>query len=144
MILYPRTPFELVKKMKKIEQRSKGNEFFEMTRADFFTDQSSTPNEWLREWRQELGLSLRELGQLVGVNLVQVWKWETGRVDPPKSALMCTLFLNIIRTIGSHDLALATYPTSQQQKMFQLLEDKEELIRSQTERIQRQVAKMKD
>jgi hypothetical protein len=87
---------------------------------------------------------LKELGQLVGVNLVQVWKWETGRVDPPKSALICTLFLNIIRTIGSRDLVLATYPTSQQEKMFELLEDKEELIRSQTERIKKQSAKMKD
>ena len=127
--------------MKKIEQRSKGNEFFEMTRADFFTDQSSTPNEWLREWRQELGLSLRELGQLVGVNLVQVWKWETGRVDPPKSALMCTLFLKIIRTIGDNDLVLATYPTVQQKRMIQLLEVKEELIRSQTKKIYRKSAR---
>jgi len=111
-----------------------------MTRADFFTDQSSTPNEWLREWRQELGLSLRELGQLVGVNLVQVWKWETGRVDPPKSALICTLFLKIIRTIGDNDLVLATYPTVQQKRMIQLLEVKEELIRSQTKKIYRKSA----
>jgi len=126
--------------MKKIEQRSEGRDFFEMTRADFFTDQSSTPNEWLREIRHELELSLRQLGDLVGVNLVQVWKWETGRVNPPKSALICTLFLKIIRNIGDNDLTLATYPTTQQKRMIQLLEEKEELIRSQAEKIHRKSA----
>jgi DNA-binding transcriptional regulator YiaG len=137
--------------MKKIEQRSEGRDFFEMTRADFFTDQSSTPNEWLREIRHELELSLRQLGDLVGVNLVQVWKWEKGRVDPPKSALLCTLFLKIIRTIADDDLKLATYPPDQREAIMkltqgdeELLQIKNELLRIQTKRIQRKVSKMKD
>ena len=51
-----------------------------MTRADFFTENSPTTHQWLREFRQDLDLSLRELGEFLGVNYIQVWKWETGRV----------------------------------------------------------------
>ena len=80
-----------------------------MTRSDFFTETASTPNDWLRELRQELDLTMSQIGELVGVNRVQVWKWETGRVTPPKSALISALFLKIIRSIGERDLRLATY-----------------------------------
>ena len=95
--------------MKKIEHRSQGRDFFEMTRSDFFTETASTPNDWLRELRQELDLTMSQIGELVGVNRVQVWKWETGRVTPPKSALISALFLKIIRSIGERDLRLAIY-----------------------------------
>ena len=61
--------------MKKIEHRSQGRDFFEMTRSDFLTETASTPNDWLRELRQELDLTVSQIGELVGVNRVQVWKW---------------------------------------------------------------------
>jgi DNA-binding transcriptional regulator YiaG len=80
-----------------------------------------------------------------------VWKWEKGRVDPPKSALLCTLFLKIIRTIANDDLKLATYPPDQREAIMkltqgdeELLQIKNELLRIQTKRIQRKVSKMKD
>ena len=86
-------------------------DFFEMTRSDFFTETASTPGRWLKELRQELDLTMNQLGELVGVNRIQVWKWETGRVAPPKSALLCAMSLKIIRQIGDTDLMRATYPT---------------------------------
>ena len=86
-----------------------------MTRSDFFTETASTPNDWLRELRQELDLTMSQIGELVGVNRVQVWKWETGRVTPPKSALISALFLKIIRSIDEHDLRLRTCSHSQSQ-----------------------------
>ena len=89
-----------------------------MTRSDFFTETASTPNDWLRELRQELDLTMSQIGELVGVNRVQVWKWETGRVTPPKSALISALFLKIIRSIGERDLRLATYPTIRRVKLL--------------------------
>ena len=104
--------------MKKIEHRSQGRDFFEMTRSDFFTETASTPNDWLRELRQELDLTMSQIGELVGVNRVQVWKWETGRVTPPKSALISALFLKIIRSTGERDLRLATYPTIRRVKLL--------------------------
>lgn len=134
--------------MKKRDQRSPGRNFFEMTRADFFTEESETPHQWLREFREDLGLSLRELGELLGVNYIQVWKWETGRVDPPKSALVGTLFLKIIRETSDRDLNFATYPTLQQYQLLSLLEEsetllknKKQLLQSQTEKIYRKAAR---
>jgi len=134
--------------MKKQENRSPGRNFFEMTRADFFTEESETPHQWLREFREDLGLSLRELGELLGVNYIQVWKWETGRVDPPKSALVGTLFLKIIRETSDRDLNFATYPTLQQYQLLSLLEEsetllkkKKQLLQSQTEKIYRKAAR---
>jgi len=135
--------------MKKQENRSPGRNFFEMTRADFFTEESETPHQWLREFREDLGLSLRELGELLGVNYIQVWKWETGRVDPPKSALVGTLFLKIIRETSDRDLNFATYPTLQQYQLLSLLEEseillknKKQLIQSQTRKIKRKASRM--
>ena len=61
---------------------------------------------------------MSQIGELVGVNRVQVWKWETGRVTPPKSALISALFLKIIRSIGERDLRLATYPTIRRVKLL--------------------------
>ena len=98
-IFCPPPTFNQALSMKKIEHRSQGRDFFEMTRSDFFTETASTPNDWLRELRQELDLTMSQIGELVGVNRVQVWKWETGRVTPPKSALISALFLKIIRSI---------------------------------------------
>ena len=134
--------------MKKREQRSPGRNFFEMTRADFFTENSPTTHQWLREFREDLELSLRELGEFLGVNYIQVWKWETGRVDPPKSALIGTLLLKILRETGDGNLNFATYPTKQQYQLLSLLEEsktllknKKQLIRSQTEKIYRKSAR---
>ena len=132
--------------MKKKEQRSEARDFFEMTRTDFFTETASTPSEWLRELRKDLDLTLSQLGELVGVNRIQVWKWETGRVNPPKSALICTLFLRIIRTVAEQDLSLATYPISYRTKMLatnkKLLKMKDKLIQTQTEEVCRRADRM--
>ena len=91
-------------------------DFFAMTRSDFLTETASTPSDWLRQLRQELDLTMSQLGELVGVNRIQVWKWETGRVDPPKSALFCAMSLKIIRQTGNTDLVRATYPTKPKRK----------------------------
>ena len=132
--------------MKNFEHRSEGRDFFEMTRADFFTEESNTSNKWLREFRQELDLTLSQLGELVGVNKIQVWKWETGRVNPPKSALICTLFLKIIRSIGDRELRLATYPVNRREKLLlkskKLDLIKDNLLRSQTEEVYRKAARL--
>ena len=133
--------------MKRQDQRSPGRNFFEMTRADFFTENSPTTHQWLREFREDLDLSLKKLGELLGVNYIQVWKWETGRVDPPKSELIGTLLLKILRETGDVDLNFATYPTLQQYQLLFLLEEsktllknKKQLIRSQTKKIYRKSA----
>ena len=130
--------------MKKIEHRSQGRDFFEMTRSDFFTETASTPNDWLRELRQELDLTMSQIGELVGVNRVQVWKWETGRVTPPKSALISALFLKIIRSIGERDLRLATYPTIRRVKLLvankDLLQGNEEFLQLQKELRKKEIA----
>ena len=62
---------------------------------------------------------MSQIGELVGVNRVQAWKWETGRVAPPKSALISALFLKIIRSIGERDLRLAIYPTIRRSNCWQ-------------------------
>ena len=130
--------------MKKIEHRSQGRDFFEMTRSDFFTETASTPNDWLRELRQELDLTMSQIGELVGVNRVQVWKWETGRVTPPKSALISALFLKIIRSIGERDLRLATYPTIRRVKLLaankDLLQGNKEFLQLQKELRKKEIA----
>jgi transcriptional regulator with XRE-family HTH domain len=90
--------------------------FFAMTLSDFFTETASTPGDWLRELRQELDLTMSELGDLVGVNRIQVWKWETGRVPPPKSALFCAMSLKLIRETGRAKLVRATYPATPKRK----------------------------
>ena len=124
--------------MKNFKHRSEGR--------DFFTEESNTSNKWLREFRQELDLTLSQLGELVGVNKIQVWKWETGRVNPPKSALICTLFLKIIRSIGDRELQLATYPVNRREKLLlkskKLDLIKDNLLRSQTEEVYRKAAKL--
>ena len=130
--------------MKNFEHRSEGGNFFEMTRADFFTEESNTSNKWLREFRQELDLTLSQLGELVGVNKMQVWKWETGRVTPPKSALISALFLKIIRSIGERDLRLATYPTIRRVKLLaankDLLQGNEGFLQLQKELRKKEIA----
>ena len=130
--------------MKNFKHRSEGRDFFEMTRADFFTEESNTSNKWLKEFRQELDLTLSQLGELVGVNKIQVWKWETGRVTPPKSALISALFLKIIRSIGERDLRLATYPTIRRVKLLaankDLLQGNEEFLQLQKELRKKEIA----
>ena len=130
--------------MKNFKHRSEGRDFFEMTRADFFTEESNTSNKWLREFRQELDLTLSQLGELVGVNKIQVWKWETGRVTPPKSALISALFLKIIRSIGERDLRLATYPTIRRVKLLaankDLLQGNEGFLQLQKELRKKEIA----
>lgn len=97
-------------------------------------------------FRQELDLTLSQLGELVGVNKIQVWKWETGRVSPPKSALLCTLFLKIIRSIGDRELQLATYPMNCREKLLlkskKLDQIKDDLLSSQTEEVYRKASKL--
>jgi DNA-binding transcriptional regulator YiaG len=130
--------------MKHFENRSQARDFFEMTRSDFFTETASTPNDWLRELRQELDLTMSQIGELVGVNRIQVWKWETGRVTPPKSALISVLFLKIIRSIGERDLRLATYPTIRRVKLLaankDLLQGNEGFLQLQKELRKKEIA----
>ena len=73
-------------------------------------------------------------------------KWETGRVNPPKSALICTLFLKIIRSIGDRELQIATYPVNRREKLLSKSKKldliKDNLLRSQTEEVYRKAAKL--
>ena len=38
----------------------------------------------LRRWRESHGLTLQQLGDLVGVELNTVWRWEKGERSPNK------------------------------------------------------------
>jgi DNA-binding XRE family transcriptional regulator len=38
----------------------------------------------LRDWRQEHGLSRKELAEILGVHWMTVTAWEVGKQDPPK------------------------------------------------------------
>jgi transcriptional regulator with XRE-family HTH domain len=42
----------------------------------------------LRAWRENRGLSLRQLGKLSGVHYVSLIKLEAGRLDPQLSTLL--------------------------------------------------------
>ena len=87
---------------------------------------------------------MSQIGELVGVNRVQVWKGETGRVTPPKSALISALFLKIIRSIGERDLRLATYPTIRRVKLLaankDLLQGNEGFLQLQKELRKKEIA----
>ena len=43
--------------------------------------------EDIRKWREELRLSLRELGDQAGVDRTHLWSIEDGRVQPRKKTL---------------------------------------------------------
>ena len=131
--------------MKKSDQtkRSPGRNFFELTKADCFTEKSKNPGEWIRERRKLLNLTLTDVGELIDVHRIQVWKWEKGQVTPPKGAMLCLMFLQIIREFGDEETTLATYPTSQQVRLMKTIsnrqyrEELDELLEKQNQKIRR-------
>ncbi|MBQ7733859.1 MAG: helix-turn-helix transcriptional regulator [Synergistaceae bacterium] len=38
--------------------------------------------EWLKYYREQAGLSMQKLSELIGVKLNTIWRWETGKASP--------------------------------------------------------------